>query len=30
MEFNSGVGREEPEIVEVAGFIPRPISKGYG
>ena len=28
MEFNSGVGREEPEIIEVAGFISCLVSKG--
>jgi len=27
LEFNSGVGCEEPEIVKVAGFIPCPVSK---
>jgi hypothetical protein len=29
LEFNPCMGREEPEIVEVAGFIPCPVSKGY-
>ena len=29
LEFNSGAGCEEPEIVKVAGFIPCPVSKRY-
>jgi hypothetical protein len=28
LEFNSGVGCEEPEIVKVTGFIPCPVSQG--